>query len=184
MKNRLLLFLVYCLAFVLASCGNPPPDQLFARVVLNTNLLFGFAGSGMQRELASPSVKLTDEKTMATAPMKRAEVVQTKLETVEANFEKVKAISSDEETKAMLDAAIALYEFVIPVYKNEYTQLAKLYDEGASADQIAALEKTIQEKYGARFEELYTAVGTTGKAYAAKHNIPFQEVNPAPRRAN
>ncbi len=184
MKNRLLLFLVFSLTFVLCSCGNPPPDQLFARVVLNTNLLFGFAGSGMQRELASPSVKLTDEKTMATAPMKRAEVVQTKLETVEANFEKVKAISSNEETKAMLDAAIDLYEFVIPVYKNEYTQLAKLYDDAAPADQIAALEKAIEEKYGARFEELYTAVGTTGKAYAAKHNIPVREVNPAPRRAN
>lgn len=182
MKNRLPLFLVLSLAFVLVSCGNPPPDQLFARVVLNTNLLFGFAGSGMQRELASPSVKLVDEKTMATAPMKREEVVKTKLETIETNFEKVKAISSNEETKDMLNAAIVLYEFVIPVYKNEYAQLAKLYDDGAPADQIAALEKTIQEKYGAKFEELYNAVGTTGKAYAAKHNIPVREVNPAPRR--
>ena len=184
MKNKLLLVLACSFAVVFISCGNPPPDQLFARVVLNTNLLFGFAGSGMQRELASPSVKLVDEKTMATAPMKRAEVVQTKLETIEANFEKVKAISSNEETKPMLDAAIALYEFVIPVYKNEYAQLAKLYDDGAPAEQIAALEKTIQEKYGARFESLYDAVGTTGKAYAAKHNIPVREVNPAPRTAN
>lgn len=184
MKKTLPLFLVFGFTLVLVSCGNPPPDQLFARVVLNTNLLFGFAGSGMQRELASPSVKLVDEKTMATAPMKRAEVVKTKLETVETNFEKVKALSSNEENKEMLNAAIALYEFVIPVYKNEYAQLAKLYDDGAPADQIAALEKTIQEKYGARFEELYNAVGTTGKAYAAKHNIPVREVNPAPRRAN
>jgi hypothetical protein len=183
MKKILPLLLVFSFTFVLFSCGNPPPDQLFARVVLNTNLLFGFAGAGMQRELASPSVKLVDEKTMATAPMKRAEVVKTKLETIETNFEKVKAIGSNEETKDMLNATIALYEFVIPVYKNEYAQLAKLYDEGAPAEQITALEKTIQEKYGARFEELYNAVGTTGKAYAAKHNIPVREVNPAPRTA-
>jgi hypothetical protein len=184
MKKILPLLLVFSFTVVLFSCGNPPPDQLFARVVLNTNLLFGFAGAGMQRELASPSVKLVDEKTMATAPMKRTEVVTTKLETVEANFEKVKAIGSNEETKDMLTATIALYEFVIPVYQNEYAQLAKLYDEGAPAEQIAALEKTIQEKYGARFEELYNAVGATGKVYAAKHNIPVKEVNPAPRRAN
>ena len=84
----------------------------------------------------------------------------------------------------MLNAALAVYEFVIPVYKNEYTQLAKLYDEGAPTEQIAALEKTIREKYGARFEELYKAVGITGKAYAVKHNIPVREVNPAPRTAN
>lgn len=168
--------------FFLVACGNPPPEKLFAQVVLNANLLYGFAGAGMQRELASPSVKLTDEKSGATAPMKRAEVVKTKLDNIEANYQKVKALSSDEETKDMLTAALALYEFVLPVYKNDYTQLAALYDEGAPADKIAALEKTIQEKYGAKFQELYNAVGTTGKAYAAKHKIPFREVNPAPAR--
>lgn len=180
MKKVIAPFLIISVATFLISCGTPPPDQVFARVVLNTNLLFGFAGSGMQRELASPSVKLTDEKSGATAPMKRAEVVKTKLDIVEENYTKVKALSSNDETKDMLNAAVALYEFVIPVYKNEYTELAALYDEGAPADKVAALEKTIQEKYRAKFEELYKAVGTTGKAYAAKHNIPVQEVNPAP----
>ncbi len=180
MKNIIALFLILSFTLILSSCGNPPPDQLFARVVLNCNLLFGFAGSGMQRELASPSVKLTDERTGATAPMTRAEVIKTKLATVEENYGKVKALSSNEETKEMLSAAITLYEFVIPVYKNEYSQLATLYDEGAPPDKIAALEKTIQEKYGAKFQELYSAVGATGKAYAAKHNIPVREVNPAP----
>ncbi len=180
MKNSIALLLVFGCAFVLFSCGNPPPQQVFGIAVLNSNLLFGFAGSGMQRELASPSAKLIDEKTGATAPMKRAEVVQTKLESIETNYGKVKALSSNEETKEMLPASLALYEFVIPVYKNEYTQLAGLYDEGAPADKIAALEKTIREKYGARFEELYKTLGTAGKAYAAKHNIQVREVNPAP----
>lgn len=106
-----------------------------------------------------------------------------KLDTIEENYGKVKALSSNAETKEMLSAAQALYEFVLPVYKNEYTQLAALYDDGAPADKTAALEKTIQEKYGAKFQELYTALGTAGKAYAAKHNIPVREVNPAPRTA-
>ncbi len=181
MKNIIALLLVFSIAFILLSCGNPPPQQVFGIAVLNSNLLFGFAGSGMQRELASPSEKLTDEKTGASAPMKRAEVVKTKLEAVETNYGKVKALSSNEDAKEMLNASLALYEFAIPVYKNEYTQLARLYDEGASTDQIAALEKTIPEKYGARFEELYKSLGTAGKAYAAKHNIPVREVNPAPQ---
>ncbi len=184
MKNIIALLLVFSFTVVLFSCGNPPPQQVFGIAVLNSNLLFGFAGSGMQRELASPSAKLTDEKTGTTAPMKRAEVVKTKLEATETNYGKVQALSSNEETKEMLNAALALYEFVIPVYKNEYTQLATLYDEGAPADKIAALEKTIQEKYGAKFKELYEAAGTAGKAYAAKHDIPVRDMNPAPRTAN
>ena len=180
MKTIIALFFIFSFTLVLSSCESLSPEQYFSRVVLNTNLLYGFAGAGMQRELASTSVKLTDEKTGASAPMKRAEVVNTKLEAVETSFEKVKALGSNEETKEMLNASLAVYEFVIPVYKNEYTQLAKLYDEGAPTEQIAALEKTIREKYGARFEELYKAVGTAGKAYAAKHNIKVREVNPAP----
>ena len=184
MKNKLLQVIVLGFAFALISCGNPPPDQLLARVVLNANLLYGFAGAGMQRDFTSPSVKLVDEKSGATAPMKRAELLQTKLETVETNFAKVKALRSTDDNKEMLNAALALYEFVLPVYKNEYAQLARLYDDGAPAEQIAAMEKSIQEKYGAKFEELYAAVGATGKAYAAKHNIPLKEVNPAPPKIN
>ena len=181
MKKIAALTLTLSLTFILTACGNPPPRDVFGIAVLNCNLIFGFAGRGMQSELSSPSVKLTDEKTGATAPMKRAEVVKTKLETIETNYGKVKGLKSDAATKEMLDASLALYEFVIPVYKNEYTQLAALYDENAPADKIAALEKSIQDNYGAKFRELYNAVGTTGKAYAAKHDIPVQEVNTSPR---
>jgi hypothetical protein len=180
MKNTIAFTLAFSVTLLLFSCGNPAPQEYFGLVVLNGNLLFGFAGAGLHRELASPSVKLTDERTGATAPMTRAELIKTKLETIAANYEKVKALSSNEETKEMLEAARALYEFVLPVYRTEYAQLAALYDEGASAEKIAALEKTIQEKYAARFAELYKALGTAGKAYAAKHKIPVREVNPAP----
>lgn len=181
MKKIASVTLTLSLTLILIGCGNPPPRDVFGIAVLNCNLIFGFAGRGMQSELSSPSVKLTDQKTGATAPMKRAEVVKNKLEYIETNYGKVKGLKSDAETKEMVEASLALYEFVIPVYKNEYMQLAALYDEGAPADKIEALEKSIQEKYGARFKELYNAVGTTGKAYAAKHNIPVQEVNTSPR---
>ncbi len=183
MKNIIALLIVFSFTFLLISCGNTPPEKYFSVAVLNGNQLYGFAGSGLERELASPSIKLTDEKTGASAPMKRAEVVQTKLAAIETSFEKVQALGSNEDAKEMVNASLALYEFAIPVYKNEYTQLARLYDEGAPTEQFAILEKTIREKYGAKFEELYKALGTAGKAYAAKHNIKVREVNPAPQKS-
>ena len=45
---------------------------------------------------------------------------------------------------------------------------------------IADMEKTIQNKYAATFDELYNALHTTAMAYAAKHGINVREVNPAP----
>lgn len=113
--------------------------------------------------------------------MKRAEVVKDKLTRVEENFTQVKGLSSNDDNKEMLAASIALYEFVLPVYKNEYTALAALYDANAPAAQIAAAEKNITDKYEAKFEELYNAVVKTGTAYAQKHGIPVQQVNPSPR---
>jgi hypothetical protein len=164
----------------LMSCANKSPEQNFSTAVLNCNMLYGFAGAGMQRELASPSEKLVDEKTYATAPMTRAEVLSSKLENIEKNYEKVKALSVNDDNKAMIEASLALYAFVLPVYKNDYTTLAALYDEGQAPEKIANLEKDIADNYAARFETLYNAVITAGQAYAARHNIKVQTVSPAP----
>lgn len=181
MKNIVTLLLITaCCMFT--SCSTSP-DKTFGIAALNCNFLYGFAGTyELKRDLATPSEKLVDEKTLATAPMKRAEVVKNKLTTVEENFEKLKGISSNDDNKELLKASTALYEFVLPVYKNEYTNLAALYDEGAPAEKIAAVEKNITDKYEAKFGELYNTVIKTGTAYAEKHGIPVRTVNPSPSK--
>lgn len=178
MKKGLFVLIISCLLF---SCSSPGPEEYFSQASLNANLLYGFAGRGMQQQLASPSEKLVDEKTLATAPMKRAEVLQTKLDAVEAAYKKIKALGNDEDAREMLNASWTLFEFVLPVYRKEYRELADMYDNNAGADKISAMEISISEKYEARFLELYNALGAAGKAYAAKHGIKVMEVNPSPR---
>ena len=180
MKKIIVLLLICGTAFFVQSCSNDTPQNYFSIATLNSNILYGFAGNSMQRELESPSVKLVDEKTMATAPMKRAEVVKDKIQFAESSYQKVKGLGSDADATAMVKASLTLYEFVLPVYKNEYAQLAAAYDEGAAADKIAAMEKNISNKYAAKFDELYNALHTAGMAYAVKHGIKVREVNPAP----
>lgn len=176
MKNLLLCFAVVSL---LASCSNSPREY-FDRAALNCNLLYGFAGYEIKRDLASPQEKLVDEKTMKMEPVSRTEVVKDKLARVEENYQKVKSLGNNEAAAEMLKASTALYEFVIPVYKNEYAELAKLYDSNAPADKIAAAEKNITDKYAARFEELYNNVVKTGTAYAEKNGIEVRTSNPSP----
>ena len=175
-KSKLPLLLACCILF---SCNNSP-EEYFNSAVLNSNSIYGFAGDGMHRELVSPSVKLTDEKTGATAPMTRTEVIQDKIKTVETNFEKVKSLSVTDETKEMLTASIAMYEYILPVYKNEYQQLALLYDNGAAPEKIEAAEKIINDKYAVKFLQLHNEVLTAGKGYAVKHGIQVREVNTSP----
>jgi hypothetical protein len=182
MKNILIAIMMGCCALILAACDSATPEQTFGRAVLNSNMLYGFAGRALHQQFASPSVKLTDQKTGATAPMTRAEVLKGKVDAISANYEKVKSLKSDDDTRAMIAASRALYEFVLPVYGNEYKELAALYDSNAGSDKIAALEKTISEKYQARFQALHGELIAAGKAYAARHNIKVREVNPSPRR--
>ncbi len=177
--NRFIFFLA-ALCILTSSCGHSPREY-FNQATLNCNLLYGFAGYELKRDLSTPSEKLVDASTMKMAPVSRAEVVKEKLARAEENYQKVKDLGSNAEADEMLKAAAALYEFVIPVYKNEYTQLAALYDASAPAEKIAATEKSITDKYAAAFEVLYNNVMKTGTAYAEKNGIEVRQVNPSPR---
>lgn len=139
--------------------------------MLNCNLMHGFAGRGLASELESPSVKLSDTGNGATVPMKRKEIIDGKMQFLETCFERVKRLKQTDDTREMLQASVALYEYVLPVYKNEYEDLAKLYDEGAPREQIDALVSSIETKYRRGFETRFDRLTSAGKPYAERHHI-------------
>ena len=168
---------IFCVA-----CNTATPENYFDIAVLNTNMMHGFADEGLQRELDNPTVKLVEGSTNQTAPMKRQEVIDGKIKFIEPNFEKVKKLKETGDTKDMLQASRALYEYVLPVYRNEYRQLAKLYDDGAPGEQIRSLAQIIHDKYEPGFEKLYTRLIETAKPFASKHNIKVNwDINTSPQ---
>ena len=133
-------------------------------------MIGGFSNAGMERELQSPSAKMGATKN-EVVDMKRSEVVESKLKFVEENYEKLKSFSQTDDTKAIIQKSIALHELIIPVYKNEYMQLAKLYDNNAPEHEIEKLKKAIHDKYFLKFEESYNQLINSGKLYAKEHDI-------------
>ena len=168
-STRFLLTGLCCL--LLCSCNTATPENYFDQAVLNTNMLMGFANDGFERQLEQPSVKLVEGTKDQTAPMKRKEVVDNQIQFVDESFAKIKNLKETDDTKDMLKASIAVYEYVVPVYKNEYVQLAKLYDENAPKEQIESYAKSINDKYSAGFEQRLNALINIAKPYAARHNI-------------
>jgi hypothetical protein len=164
-----LFSIAFCLFLV--SCDMATPENYFDRAVLNCNLMHGFASSGLRRELESPSVKLSGTGNGETIPMKRKEVIDNAITSLETNFEKVKKLKETDDTRDILQASVALYEFVLPVYKTEYQQLARLYDEGAAREEIDSLARAIETKYRSDFEKLSDRLAAAGKPYAARHGI-------------
>ncbi len=170
MKNLIsCLLLSSCYLFV--ACNTATPEDYFETAVLNMNMIAGFGGAGLQRELESPSVKLVEATKDQTVPMKRKEIIDDKVQYIEVSFQKVKQLKQTEDTKNMVQASLDLYEYVLPVYKNEYMQLAKLYDDNAPKEQIQVQEQAIYNKYFPKFSELYDNLTKEGKTYAQKNNI-------------
>jgi hypothetical protein len=169
-------YFLCCLVF--SSCNTTTPEQYFDRTVLTSNMFTGFADNGMERELASPSVKMDVNGHQAT--MKRSEVISSKLDVLNEDLDKLKDLEQTADTKDILQSAKRLYEFVLPVYKKEYIQLAALYDQNAAKEDIEAQAKAIHDKYFPRYEKLYNTLIAYGKVYAEKHNIKINFVSSSP----
>jgi Fe2+ transport system protein B len=169
MRKFTSLAVLVCL--LMNACITASPENYFDIAVLNTNMMHGFASDGLQRELESPSVKLVAGTKDQTEPMKRKEIIDSKIQFLEPNLEKIKKLKQTDDNRDMLQASLALYEYVLPVYRNEYQQLAKQYDDGASSEQIQALQQSIQDKYYPQFERLFNNLTAAAKPYAERHHI-------------
>lgn len=165
--RRLLCAALVCL---LPSCGDSP-KTCFDRAVLNCNMIHDFAGKGMEQQLASPSVKLTGAKPGETAPMTRKEVVDDKIAFVQQSLAKVRQLRQTDDNRDIVQASIALHEYVLPVYRDDYQRLARLYDNGAPPAEIGQLASAIATKHRAPFQTLSDRLTTAGKAYASRHDI-------------
>ena len=86
-------------------------------------------------------------------------------------FREGEETQGEDDTRDILQASVALYEFVLPVYKTEYQQLARLYDEGAAREEIDSLAQAIETKYRSDFEKLSDRLAAASKPYAARHGI-------------
>ena len=170
MKKNLFLMTLILNVFFFTSCNMTSPGEYFDIAVLNCNSLIGFADDGPRGEFASPSVKAANN-SAGFAPMQRKEVIDLKITMLDNNFSKLNSLKQTEDAKEILQYSKALYEFVLPVYKTEYVQLAALYDAGAAKEEIQSLEERIHEKYYPGFSESYNRLISNGKVYAKRHNI-------------
>jgi len=181
MKKILLLLLVSS-SYLFIACSSANPETYFGLAVLNSNLMHGFAGNGMLRELESPSVKMVDGDVNNLAPMTRKEMVDAKVQTLEANLKKLKGLKETDDTRNLLQASAAIYDYVLPVYKNEYQELAKLYDTNAPRENIQSYSQSISDKYYPGYLQLVEKMTTAGKAFADKNGIKVNwDVRTSPR---
>lgn len=169
MKMKHMMYLFILGAFLgFTACTTATPENYFDRAVLNTNMFNDFASERFTKQLIAQNVK---HEGIPATPRAAETIVDNKAKYIEKALKDIKALKQTDETKEMLQTSIALHEMVLPVYQNEYMALAKLCDSGAPNDDVSALALEIENKYAAKFEDLFIKLTNLGKAYAKANNI-------------
>ena len=123
----------------------------------------------MRYMLEHPSAIMTPSG--GTAIMTRKAFVDRRIGEIDESNQKVKKIGETDDNSEMLQASIALFEYTLPVYRNEYSHLAGLYDRGAEKAEMEAVYKAIADKYLKGYQERADSLIAAGKPYAKRHDI-------------
>jgi len=169
--GRFSVALMLILTIFLQSCSETP-DDFFSTAVLNTNVISDFGTPILAKHISDETLEFADIPSSKKKGDEAMIMIQNKILYLEKSLKDIKALTANDQLrKDIKTQSIALYELVIPVYKNEYTAYAKLCDAKAPQAESLQLVKTIEEKYNARFEQQYSALLSNGKAFAKENNL-------------
>ncbi|CAH0246507.1 MULTISPECIES: hypothetical protein [unclassified Pedobacter] len=171
LSSKPFVSLLILLSLLLSACSETPA-HFFDITILNTNMINDFASADLARHINDETKEYSDIPSNKKKGNEAATNLNNKILYLEQSLEKVKKLStSGDEEKEIKALSQQLYELVIPVYKNEYLAYAKLCDSKGSQSAKDEIINSIDQKYGARFEQNFNALMEKGKAYAQKNNI-------------
>jgi len=175
MKYTFLTHFSKILAVVLVLCFtscSESADTFFGKAVLNTNMINDFGTPILAKRINDQTIEFPDIPSSKNKGDEAVNDVKNKILYLEKSLNDIKALADgDDLRKTIKNESIALYEYVIPVYKNEYMSYAKLCDGKAPQEQKDKIIKAIEQKYYPTFEAKYDALLTNAKVFAHKNNL-------------
>lgn len=159
-------------AFFFVSCNlNTSPDKFFGVAVLNTNTISDFGTDRLANHIQLQTKEYPDRPSTKKKGDEAVTYVNNNVLYMEKVLKDIKELPENDDTKEIKDLSLSIYEYVIPVYKNEYTAYAKLCDAKGPEDQKQQIIQNIEKKYVPAFEDKFALLLEKGKAYAQKHDL-------------
>lgn len=165
------VILLAIFGLTMLSCSETP-DQFFGTAVLNTNAINDFATPNLAKHINDETIEFADIPSSKNKGDEAITFVNNKILYLEKSLNDIKALNANaDDRKAIKEKSLALYEFVIPIYKNEYTNYAKLCDSKADPAKKEEAVKLIEQKYSSTFEKMYIDLMDAGKAFADENKL-------------
>lgn len=173
MKKNITFFVAFLgLLIGMISCNTPSPDSFFQTTILNVNIIRDFSSENTTRELESQAVEFEGHPESKKNGNEAQQVIENKVAYIKQTIEEINALTPpDEDAKLIKEKSLALFNYVLPVYENDYMKMAKQCDAKDSKENIETLAIEIDKKYGDEFSNKHDELLNLGKSYADKHNL-------------
>ena len=177
MKKISLLFISCVLLF---SC-KPSADEYFGQAALNCNTFARFGSYEIKEFLAGPPQKYNADKKAMESSSFQEYFKDRCLNNAVENYDKVKSLPITDETRSMITASLALYEFCVSKYQTDYMQIAKMKDDNRPQPEIDAALQKFDDTNLQEFAKKYDGAWSEGIVYAKAHGIEVKTVNTSPQ---
>ncbi|GAB5474994.1 MAG: hypothetical protein Mars2KO_30930 [Maribacter sp.] len=171
MRKILLLFTAL---IAISSCSFDTPENYFDRTTLNTNKLRDFGSARLKRMIAEKDgdmlFTIKNEELEKTSSVEE-HILNFLLPDIEKDIKKVKDLKPIEDTEAMIEASLEVYDFAKKKYETDYIEIAKLIDRQAPKAEIAALMEQFDDENVPKLESLHEKLMIIAMAYAEDNGI-------------
>lgn len=176
--NNILGVIVVFIMFT--SCQKETPQKVVEKTVLKANLLMANYGIGYFEQLKelqkNEYLKYYDNDGEEYAATYSQYLHKVTIPDLERSLRDIQNLEVNEDSKELINASIELFEFCIDFYKKDYAEIAYMYDEGKSQQEINQLIKEFKAKSLEEFEEKNLELDEAAKKYAEKKAVSLKFV--------
>jgi len=181
MKKTVIFSLVIISLTIISSCHfiGSSPKKVFTTIGLNGNKIpKNFKRAFIElRSKKNNGVLVVPAAGSSTKDASAEEYITTYYSNMlDKDIEKIKALSSNEETASIIAAGLEMFQYTDEIYKTDYIRIAKLIDDNKSDEEIDAEIEKLEMTKGVELNKKYDTTMNLLLPYADKHGIEFKTI--------
>ncbi|UTD14867.1 hypothetical protein HER15_04975 [Tenacibaculum mesophilum] len=176
--KNILGIIVVCI--LLTGCEKETPEKVVEKTVLKANLLTVNYGIGYFKQLKelqkNEYLKYYDNDGEEYSATYSQYLHKVTIPNLERSLRDIQKLEVNEDSKDLINASIELFEFCIDFYKKDYAEIAYMYDEGKTQQEINQLIKEFKVRSFEEFKEKNLELEEAAKKYAEKKGVNLKFV--------
>ncbi len=180
MKRKTNVLGIITLLLLFVSCQKETPQKVIEKTVLKANLLMANYGIGYFEQLKelqkNEYLTYYDSDGEEYAATYSQYLHKVTIPDLEKSLREIQRLAVNEDSKELISTSVALFEFCIDFYKQDYAEIAYMYDEGKTQQEINQLLREFKAKSLEEFKEKNRTLEEAAKIYAEKKGVNLKFV--------